>query len=137
MFLLKWYAEYLMIRSQWRRDQTELTKEVKEVEVCESCETLREQLALANAREQKLMDRIMEKPEKPVDTPHVAGPPLLPRHIPWKVRQQALETEDRVKAQRLRDAPKPTPTDVAELEREMDIASNQRAAEATTKVSSD
>lgn len=134
MFLLDWYQQYLMIRSQWRRDATDIVRTEKEVEICQSCETLRDQLALANAREQKLLDRIMEKPEKPVDTPHVAGKPILPLRTPWKVRQQMLETEDRIKAQRLREAPKPSTTDVAELEKELDIASAERTAEGTTKV---
>jgi hypothetical protein len=122
-----------MIKSQWRRDQTSLTREVKEVEICQSCETLREQLSLERQTNSKLMDRLLEKPEKPVDTPPVMNTrPLLNRHTPWRVRQQLLETEDRERANKLKDAPRPA-TDVNELEKELNIASAERAAEATNK----
>jgi len=136
MFLLKWYAEYLMIKSQWRRDKTDITLQEKQVEICESCETLKEQLALANQREQKLMDRLLEKPEKTVvEAPHKAGPPLMPTRVPWRVRQQMLEAEDREKAKLMREAPQPATTDVADLEKELNIASAERNAEATGQVS--
>lgn len=130
MFLLDWYEKWLEIRANAKR-------EVKEVEICQSCETLREQLVLERQTNQRLLDRIMEKPEKPAEVPHkveVPRPILGNRHAPWRVRQQLLETEDREKAKLMRDAPTPsssnTKTDVADLEKELNIASAERNAEA-------
>jgi hypothetical protein len=55
------------------------------------------------------------------------------------VRRQLLEQEDRVKAQRLRNVPKPDTTiavvkeETADLEKELDLATRERESEATTK----
>jgi translation initiation factor 2B subunit (eIF-2B alpha/beta/delta family) len=132
MFLLDWYKQWLEIRAEAKSRANDITREVKEVEVCQSCETLREQLSLERQTNSKLMDRLLEKPEKVVDAPpQMVTRPTLGRHAPWRVRQQLLQTEDKERAKLLRDAPQPATTDVAELEKELNIASANRAAEAT------
>lgn len=134
MFLLDWYKQYLEIRAEAKSRTNDITREIKEVEICQSCETLREQLSLERITNQRLMDRLLTVPEKIVDAPpRMATMPMINRHTPFRVRQQALEAEDREKAKLMRDAPKPA-TDVAALEKELDIATATRAAEATTKV---
>lgn len=134
MFLLDWYRQWLEIRAESKSRLNDITREVKEVEVCQSCETLREQLSLERQTNLRLLDRIMEKPEKPVEVPPtMVTRPLVGRHTPWRVRQQILEGEDREKARVLRDAPQPATTDVTELEKELNIASTERAAEATSE----
>ncbi len=133
MFLLDWYSQYLQIKHEWQGHKISLTRETKEVEVCNSCETLKEQLAIANMHNARLLDRIMERPKAETnEPPQMVTRPVLGRHTPWKVRQQMLQTEDREKAKLERDAPKPS-TDVKDLERELDIASAERTAEATNK----
>jgi hypothetical protein len=80
------------------------------------------------------MDRLLEKPEKVSDTPpQMVTTPIMGRHVPWRVRQQMLETEDRERANKLRTAPRPA-TDVNDLEKELNIASAERTAEAATKI---
>lgn len=108
MFLLKWYREY---------------KEIKNKH-CESCETLRQQLEIANYEKRLLLDRIMEKPAPVVETPPI--PISLPKTIPWTVKKQMLEAEDREKAKLLRNAPKPVQT-VEEIEKELGIVDEAKS----------
>lgn len=99
--------------------------EAIENKVCSSCEILKAQLERLTYENQKLLDRILEKP-----TPEpVREPPqvTIPRNIPWNVRRQMLEAEDREKARLMREAPKPITTE--DLEKELDIATAQREVE--------
>ena len=129
MFLLDWYKQWLDIRSESKAKQLELTSEDK---VCQSCETLKMQLEIANFEKEKLLNRLLEKPEAPAET--VAPEVTRPRMVPWNVRRQMLEREDREKARILKNAPKPDSekADVAELEKELDIASAEREAQANS-----
>ena len=106
--------------------------EEKEAEkVCDSCETLKFQIEKLRADNDKLLSRILEKPEI-VQERLVAPEPttqLRPRQVPWIVRRQMLEAEDRKKAQLLAQAPTPQTTD--ELEKELDIASEERESQNT------
>jgi hypothetical protein len=121
MFLLDWYEQLLMIRENYTKPR-----------ICESCETLRSQLATANHEKQILLSRIMEKPEKEVE--RTVAPPM--QHVkpslamPWRVRQQMLEANDREKARAMRDAPKPDAKEIEEFEREVKDA--ERARETST-----
>jgi hypothetical protein len=97
--------------------------EVKESKVCLSCETLKQQLERANYENQRLLDKLVftepkvEVPQKPVDI-------SAPKNIPWNVRRQMLEIEDREKAKLIREAPKPISTE--DLEKELDVAQEAR-----------
>lgn len=130
MFLLDWYKQWLDIRTEYRAKKLQ-TDEVEEV--CASCETLKQQLEIANYEKEKLLNRIMEKPEpERVSAPEPQA--TRPRMVPWNVRRQMLEREDREKARLMRDAPKPDATlksDVAELEKEMDVAAAEREQQTT------
>lgn len=126
MLILNWYREWLEIRREIKQENR----------VCQSCETLKEQLNISNHEKAQLLSRLLEKPE-PIPERTTAPPPqaVRPTAIPWKVRQQLLETEDRKKAQLLKNAPKPDApvaevkvADIEELEKEMDIASAEREA---------
>src|SRR5215207_11397041 len=69
--------------------------------VCNSCQTLKSQLATANHEKQQLLNRILEltapkQVEQQVE--EVSPQALQNRAIPWAVRRQALEAEDREKA---------------------------------------
>lgn len=122
MFLLDWYKQWLDIRKSAREEE----------KPCESCETLKQQLEIANYEKEKLLNRIMEKPE-PERTTAPEPQAVRPKMVPWHVRRQMLEREDRERARLMREAPKTdkeiaetAKTDVAELEKEMDIASAER-----------
>ena len=68
------------------------------------------------------MDRLLAKPEPEV--PREFKEITQPKNIPWNVRRQMLESEDREKARLMREAPKPIST--AELEQELDVAGKER-----------
>jgi hypothetical protein len=83
-----------------------------------------EGLKLENARMQemidKLFDRLLEKPETPIEEVKPAST-VKPAQIPWRVRQQMLEADDRKTAQLLKEAPKPDP-EVTKLEVELGVS---------------
>ena len=67
-----------------------------------------ERLRLEN---DKLLNAILEKPkvveEKQIDTSELK--PIMPgKHLPWAMRRQMLEAEDREKARLMKEAPKPS-----------------------------
>lgn len=126
MLLLDWYRQWLEIRTEFRAKRAEVSQEEK---ICQSCETLKQQLEIANYEKQQLLNRIIEKP-----APEPEKQPIevtRPKMIPWNVRKQMLEREDREKAKLMKNAPKPDAekADVAELEKELDIASAEREAQ--------
>jgi hypothetical protein len=97
-------------------------EEREDSRICSSCETLRLQLEISNSEKRQLLERILEKPVVVNST----GPVEMtkPMNVPWNVRRQMLEAEDRVKARLMREAPIPT----EDLEKEMDIAAEKRDA---------
>lgn len=99
--------------------------EIREVR-CKSCETLIKQLEIANYEKKQLLDRILEKPTiiEKSPTNEVIIPP---RNVPWNVRRQMMEAEDREKARLMREVAKPISTE--DLEKELDIAATQREQE--------
>ena len=91
--------------------------------VCKSCETLKEQLESVNHEKNKLLDKLLTPPVAEV----VAGPVrevTTPVNVPWNVRRQMLEREDRERAKLMRNAPIPT----EDLEKELNIVSTEREA---------
>lgn len=127
--MFQWLHELLEIKYEFRERRTKLTREVViEDKVCQSCETLRQQLEIANYEKQKLLDKLIKEPES---TPIIEGQKItIPKMIPWNVRKQMLEREDREKARSLRNAAIPDVKTIDELEKELDIASTEREAEA-------
>lgn len=133
MFLLDWYKQWLDIRTEFRARQAEV---VVEETVCKSCETLKQQLEVANYEKEKLLNKLLTTPDKEPERTTAPEPQAVrPKTVPWHVRRQMLEREDREKAKLLRNAPK-TDTeqkaDVAELERELDVAEATREAQTVT-----
>lgn len=119
MFLLSWWREYKQIKSQYTEDKP-----------CESCETLKMQLSIANDDKARLLDRLLQKPEPEARIDTTELKPIIPRHVPFAVRKQMLEAEDRERARLMRDAPKIT---VDDLEKELDIASTNRESQSSSK----
>lgn len=91
-------------------------EENEEAKICASCEVLKQELAIAHQSYRELLNKLTERAPEAVHS----EPPLMtkPRFVPWKVRQQILEKEDRIKAQAMKNAGKPT----EELEKELDVA---------------
>lgn len=85
---------------------------------CESCEILREQLLLSNNERVELLHRLLDKDKvEPSPTQVEEFKPINPQFIPWRVRQQMLEAEDRKAASVLRNREK----EIAELEKDLKI----------------
>lgn len=123
-------------RAEYEAARMEEHEKREESKVCVSCDMLKEQLNIANTEKERLLARLLDKPEtpKPVETaPKITRPVALP----WRVRQQMLEKEDRERAKLLANAPKPlmevTKESTEDLEKELDIASAAREAEATNQ----
>lgn len=98
---------------------------------CKSCETLREQLALANHEKKQLLEHFLN-PTVTTSAPPVSLPePITPKIVPWHIKRQMLEAEDRAKAAVIRKqkedeelAKKRAPSaeiSVEELEKELGV----------------
>jgi len=91
--------------------------EKREAKVCGTCEVLQLQVEKLQYTNDQLMSRILNPSNletRPVVN-EVNEAKLPTSHIPWRVRQQLLEKEDREKARLMRDAAKP----LAEVEKEV------------------
>lgn len=108
MFLLDWYREW------------------KTIKVCQSCETLKLQLDIANMEKKQLLDRVLEPPREREVVEKEPVQVSLPRTIPWKVRQQILEREDREVARARREAAKPDTISTEDLEKELKVVEQIR-----------
>lgn len=85
---------------------------------CNTCEVLRAQLDESNRERRELLNRLLEpsKPEPPQTIEEMK--PIQPQHIPWRVRQQMLESEDRKAAELL----KKRANEIGELEKELGVS---------------
>jgi hypothetical protein len=85
---------------------------------CLTCDVLRVQLDKSEAERRELLTRLLAKdtPE-PLSTEKEEYAPIQPQHIPWRVRQQMLEAEDRKKAQLM----KSKTDEIEQLEKELGI----------------
>jgi len=122
--MFHWLHHLLNPHCEQCRDET------KDNRVCPTCEVYKYQLEQANIQIDKLVGKITEKPAPPIINQQ---PPQLtrPRAMPWAVRRQMLEAEDRKKAESIRNAAKPDASavvDVSDLEKEMDLAAENRNA---------
>lgn len=123
--MLKWFHHLLNPHCP------ECKAEREESKICNSCELLKMEVARLTADNERLLERILEKPE-PQPERLVAPEPttqLRPRQVPWQVRRQMLEAEDRQRAVALNNAAKPQTTE--ELEKELDIAGKERESQHT------
>ena len=88
-------------------------------DVCETCEILRFQLEESNRERKELLHKLLNKDEpKPPVFSEDELKPVQSQFIPWRVRQQMLEAEDRQKARLLNDKAK----EIADLEKEVGIS---------------
>lgn len=92
--------------------------EKRENKICNSCETLKSLLDKTNYEREKLLQHIISPPI-PVAVSNET-PIVVPKNIPWNVRRQLLEQEDRAKARIMKDAPKPS-VEINEIEKELGV----------------
>lgn len=81
------------------RDKEEYNK------ICNSCETLKNQLEIVNYEKRQMLDSILNN-NKPVisEKPAVNYEELKPMSVPWAVRKQMLEADDRERARLMKQA---------------------------------
>jgi len=79
--------------------------EIQDARVCSSCETLKHQLEIANYEKRELLNKLIREPEQPVTNP-VNYNEIRPRTVPWNVKRQELEAEDRRRAQLMKEKEK-------------------------------
>lgn len=103
--------------------------EKQDSRICNSCETLKMEIERLRFENERLLTRILKEPERvETDTKPISLNP--PKNIPWAVRRQMLEAEDRKKAQLLKNAPKPS-DNIKDLENELGIVESERNNNAT------
>lgn len=85
---------------------------------CESCEILRSMLEESSKERRELLLRLLDKDKsEPPPTPIEEYKPVGQTHVPWRVRQQMLEQEDRKQAELLRRSAQ----DIEKLEKELEV----------------
>ena len=99
-------------------------------EFCKGCDILQYEVERLRAENQQLLSRVLHIPEKEPERTIAPEPmsPIKNRNIPWAVRRQMLEAEDREKARLLRQAPQPSES-IEALEQEVLNAEIKREAE--------
>ena|SRR5215467_6719360 len=94
---------------------------------CKNCQIFRDLFESERFEKNKLLQALINK-NTPVEVPEVITnksiEPIQPKHIPWAVRRQMLEAEDRQKAKILREQKleQKSIQSIEELEEELGIA---------------
>lgn len=87
---------------------------------CSTCEVLRDQLEKSETERRELLHKLFESktepPSPPVNVEELK--PLTPKFVPWRVRQQMLEQEDRQRARLMQDKAK----EIDQLEQELGVS---------------
>jgi hypothetical protein len=86
---------------------------------CATCEVLRELVASSEKERRELLTKLLEKDKPEPLIPPVAEDlrPFTPQFVPWRVKQQMLEAEDRKKAELMRNKA----NEIEELEKELGV----------------
>ena len=86
---------------------------------CEACEILRTQLDESSRERKELLHRLLDKDkvEPPTNVSTEELKPITSQYVPWRVRQQMLESEDRAKAQLMKEKEK----EIDDLEKEVGV----------------
>jgi len=83
------------------REWADIRRESKSY--CKSCETLKEQLNQVNHEKRMLLEQFLHPVTKETVQMMPESPkPIMPNIVPWSVKKQMLEQEDRAKAATLR-----------------------------------
>ena len=104
--MFKWFHHLINPHCEQCRAEKEIAREIRMIEQeCKSCDTLRTLLAAERENNRRLLDLIVEQntPKVEMREPVRDLKPITPMRVPWRVRQQMLEAEDRVTAQRMKN----------------------------------
>lgn len=112
--MTNWFHRFLNPHCPTCHDDDENSK------VCNSCEVLRTQLDITVRERDRLLSKLLD--DSPNSQAGRLMEPTKPMNIPWAVRKQMLEAEDREKARLIKNAPIPT----EDLEKELDLVSSER-----------
>lgn len=107
---------------QWLREYYDIRREKRELErVCLACEVFKVELAQERIEKQRLLNHILHP--KTEDEPVISNDPqpIMPKHVPWRVRQQELEQKDRLEHQRIMTEFRNKVVNTEKLEKEMGI----------------
>ena len=74
----------------------------EQMKVCLNCEYLKLELEKSQQLNRELIDKLPIRPESVIPQ-SLETVPVKPKFIPWHVRRQMLEAEDRVAAQKLKE----------------------------------
>jgi hypothetical protein len=87
-------------------------------DTCASCELLRDLLEKSEGERRELTHKLVEreKPELPIQQTEEFQP-IKPQHVPWRVRREMLEAEDRKQAALMRQ----NAEDISKLEKELGV----------------
>lgn len=115
--MLKWLHHLLHPHCDHCREERQ------EASICQTCEVLTTQLARAHIEKDNLLAQLerMNNPVVPIQETSELPEPLKPRMVPWAIRKNLLEAEDRKKAQLMREAKSKDPS-IEKLEEEVGIS---------------
>jgi len=130
--MIKWIHQLLNPHCEQCRDEKE------DSSICKTCEILKVQLEVSNSEKRLLLAAIIPQPKVETTTNPVNPEAIRGRHIPFNVRRQMLEAEDRreaaliaAKQKEIAEVPKddsikttisiPQSQSVEELEKELEI----------------
>lgn len=83
----------------WLRELREI---LSEPPICQSCEVLRVELNAVRREKEILLDRILNPDAGQFPSAVAPAPIGMPsRHVPWRVKQQELEAQDRAKHEQI------------------------------------
>jgi hypothetical protein len=71
---------------------------------CETCEFLKLELYKAQDLNNRLLERLLTKPEVISEVEHELPQPIGNKYIPWHIKKQQLERDDALKYKALQDA---------------------------------
>lgn len=99
---MKWLHRLFNPHCQHCIDEIQFAKE------CNSCEVLKHELELMRIERDRLLSKLLDKPEVVEREVNDKEPvPINPKYVPTAVRRNMLEIEDRIRARKLAEAPKP------------------------------
>ena len=124
--MIKWIHHLLNPHCPECRAEREMKR--NEELYCESCENFKTEIARLREDNERLLNRIIEPKQETKEPVRLEGTtPIFPRTMPWRVRQQMLEKEDKARAQAMRNAAKSDKDLTVEaIEKEMGIVEKER-----------
>lgn len=107
---------------QWLEELYRIRRENRLARVCPSCDILATELSKERREKEILLQHILNPPLSTAPEP-VISEPIPPKHVPWRVKQQQLEMEDRKEHQRIMKefGARVNPVPIEKLEKEMGI----------------